>query len=244
MLATAEASVLHNINAALETLGSPRIVRVAEMFEGVPALMSTFAELDHYGPRAHATYVGPIGLRQLAHEAAWREIGGPRILAYLRPALPCLEAALGAMNKFPGEVICVVPGLSPTLARRFASPRMRLFDRPISVPDLLPKADLVVSYGGAATVAGSLLAGAPLLLASHTVEQHMVTVRVAEVGAGVVLTRERSERDFVRALAEATANPGYKAAARRFADRYSTFTEARAIERVTSVLESAARSVQ
>jgi UDP:flavonoid glycosyltransferase YjiC (YdhE family) len=206
-------------------------------------MRSTFPELDHYGAQTDVTYVGSIGLNssKAAQQVAWPKSRGlPRLLAYVRSGLPCLGNLLDALRGFPAEVICVVPGLNPAVAGRYRSPRLQIFDRALRLRELLAEADLMVGYGGTATVAESLLAGVPLLLASFTVEQHMVAVRAGALGASVVMSLERSVGDCGRALTEATTNPQYKAAAGKFAERYTTFDEVKAIERVVSACEEIA----
>jgi len=242
-LVAAEARVVATINRALDGSTARPITRLVDIFAGVPIMRATFPELDHYGTQSGVTYVGSIGLNSsnAAQQVAWpRTRGLPRVLAYLRMSLPCLPNLLDALAKFPAEVICVVPGCTPAMAERHRAPRLRIFDRALRLPELLPDTDLMISYGGTATVAGSLLAGVPLLLASQAVEQQMVAMRVGALGAGVVMNLERKTGDFLRALAEATGNPRYKAAARKFAKQYSTFHQEQAVERVMVAIRQAA----
>jgi UDP:flavonoid glycosyltransferase YjiC (YdhE family) len=237
-----ETRVLDTLNATLARFGRSALARVADLFANSPAVLTTFAELDPYEARPTAEYVGPIGSHITTPVVDWAMTTKPRIFAYLRPFVPGVQALLGALEKCGAHVICAMPGVSPAVRQHFNSQRFQLFSGPVASASLLPRADIVISYGGPATVATALLAGAPLLLVSHTIEQHLCATRVEPLGAGVVMRKERAEQDFADALTALTSDTRYKEAAQRFAKKYSEFTLDRAVDRTVERVEAAIRA--
>ena len=60
VLDTREKEVLDQINSVLKALGFTILDCVADLFEGTEIFLTTFPELDHYGPRSDVRYWGPI----------------------------------------------------------------------------------------------------------------------------------------------------------------------------------------
>jgi UDP:flavonoid glycosyltransferase YjiC (YdhE family) len=50
-LRQSDAAVIENINNVAQEFGGVPLRRLADLFAGLPALLTTFPELDHYGPR-------------------------------------------------------------------------------------------------------------------------------------------------------------------------------------------------
>jgi UDP:flavonoid glycosyltransferase YjiC (YdhE family) len=236
-----ETRVLDTLNATLAQFGRPALARVADLFADRLAVFTTFAELDPYEARPPTEYVGPIGSHITTPVVDWAMTTKPRIFAYVRPLVPGVEALLGALEKSGAHVICAMPGISPAVKQRFNSRRFQLFSGPVATASLLPRADIVISYGGPATVSMALLAGAPLLLVSHTIEQHLCAICVEALGAGFVMREERAEQDLTDALTALTSDIRYKEAARRFAKKYSEFTVERAVDRTVECVGAAIR---
>jgi UDP:flavonoid glycosyltransferase YjiC (YdhE family) len=100
----------------------------------------------------------------------------------------------------------------------------------------LSDADLVVSYGGAGTIAQSLLAGVPMLLVPQNAEQYLSAMQVANLGAGVLVRLEQEDNDVAPALEEMLANPTYREGARRIATRYRSFDRDDAASTAASII--------
>jgi len=56
----AEETVLRSINLVCRAFGGPALERLADLFNTVGTVLTTFAELDHYGARNETEYAGPI----------------------------------------------------------------------------------------------------------------------------------------------------------------------------------------
>ncbi|QJC23822.1 glycosyltransferase family 1 protein (plasmid) [Ralstonia solanacearum] len=70
-LRQADAVVLDSLNTILAGHGREPMRRVADLFSGVAAVLTTFPELDHYGARTDAVYVGPLSSVSEATAFPW-----------------------------------------------------------------------------------------------------------------------------------------------------------------------------
>jgi len=224
--------------AAQKALGHAVPVRMRELF-GTRDVLDTFAELDHYGKRPNGRYVGPIGSVPNARRAGWQDQGSARVLAYLRPEAPGFAVILQALARLDAEALCVAPGLSPEVARRLATRRLRIALAPVTLPPLLEYADLAISYGNAGFSTQSLLAGIPLLMRPRHVEQALFARRVETLGAGKLLSGRIDVDTATATLQALLSGPDYRQAAQAFRDRYRHFSPEQATERTLPLIEQA-----
>ncbi len=235
-LSTAEHRLDHVVATAQKALGHSRAVRMRDLF-GARDILDTFAELDHYGPRPNRCYVGPIISLPQTMRIAWQNKKAPHVLAYLRPSLPGFRAILQALNRLDAEVLCVVPGMYPEAAKRFATKRLRIALAPIDLPPLLENTDLVLGYGNSAFSTQALLAGAPLLMRPRYIEQALFAHRVEILGAGQLLNGQIEADTVKTSLQELLSQPVYRQAASTFQSRYADFSPNHAIEQSLLIIE-------
>lgn len=231
-----ESIVLSNINAIIARLGKPPFTRLAELFAHPKRLLTTFPELDPYGTREDGRYIGPISSESNSKAVTWRSGSLPRIFAYLRPTVPRIAAILTALEESAAQVIVAMPGASSELQQHFESTSVTLLSHAVPLAPLLSDADLVVSYGGAGTIAQSLLAGVPMLLVPENAEQYLSAMQVANLGAGVLVVLKQEDNDIARALEQLLGNPTYREGARRIATRYQSFDRDDAASTAASII--------
>ena len=237
-LATAEVRLDRVIEAAQKALGHTRAVSARDLF-GEHDILDTFAELDHYGARPDGRYVGPIGLVPQALRVAWQSREGPKVLAYLRPAVPGFQSILQALARLDAEVLCVAPGTSPEAAKRFSTRRLRIALTPVDLPPLLEHADLAVGYGNSGFSTQALLAGVPLAMRPRHVEQALFAHRVQALGAGKLLSGRIDADSVTASFQELLGSQAHRQAARAFRERHRHFSTAQAIEQSLSLIERA-----
>lgn len=235
----AEQTILRSINSACRAFGGLALERLVDLFNTEGTVLTTFAELDHYGPRNKAEYVGPIFSNAGGQLVQWQDTHRRKILAYLRPSVPGIADLLKVLAEFDAEVICVVPGLK-RLNRAIAD-RLRIYVNPVRLDNIVSSADLGISYGGSGMSCCSLLAGVPLLLVPQNVEQYMFSCRVGELGAGLVVGTNRSEADFRVSLQQLLNEDRFRDAAKAFAARHSGFHPDQAISYTAQVIETILR---
>jgi len=234
-LCKSDAAVLKNINTVLQQYSKTPLHHVTDMFSGLPAVLTTFPELDHYGGRTNARYVGPLSALPATAEAEWPLSEGKRIFAYLRPSVPGFEHLLTALQESGASILCVAPGVSEEDARRVTSPRFKVLIHPVSLDKALRHADLAVVYGSG-TMSDALLAGVPLLMVPQVVEQLLVAGRIEELGAGLLWRAPRTVENAKATVKKALEDPNLLAAARAFALRHQGFSPEAAVNSVVEVI--------
>jgi UDP:flavonoid glycosyltransferase YjiC (YdhE family) len=222
--------------AAQKTLGRSAPVRMRELF-GTHDPLDTFAELDHYGERPDGCYVGPIVSVPDARRVSWQDRGDQKVLAYLRPEVPGFRMILQALARLDAEVICVAPGLSPDIARRLATRRLRIALAPVDLQPLLDETDLAIGYGNTGFSTQALLAGVPLLMRPRYVEQGLLARRIEAMGAGELLDARVEVETVTTRMQALLHSPDHRQAAQGFKDRYRHFSPEQAIERALALIE-------
>ena len=235
VLCEAEARLVARVNGALAAFGAEPITSMADIYAQGGQYLTTFEELDPFGPRPHARYFGPMFALGRQRAVDWSTTGRRRIFAYLRPEVPGCEALLDAMNAGEAEVLCAMPGLPQTWPARFD--RIRFEPGAVDMDRLLPGADLAIT-NGAGTIPTCLLAGVPVLVLPHFVEQYLAGVRVQALGAGLVATGPQTMMSCAALLAQLLANPGFRETARAFAQRYAGHDREATGRRIFAALEA------
>ena len=97
--------------------------------------------------------IGRLVLRRLLEVdsslevVAINDLTSPKVLAYLRPAVPGFQSILQALARLEAEVLCIAPGMKPEMAKCCATRRLRIALAPVDLPPLFEHADLAVGYG-------------------------------------------------------------------------------------------------
>lgn len=237
-LQSSEGKVLTAINAVLSLHERPSIDTLTSLFATVPALLTTFPELDHYGPRTDREYVGPIHSEPQQSPVTWPTQSEQKILVYLRTDHPRIEALMSAIRKLHACTICVIPKADEGFCRKYENANLRIHTKPIPLQSLMHDASVVVNYGGAGTITQALLQGVPLLLLPPLLEQHVGSLKAARLGAAIVMNGNSREEAFINALNMLLNNPSFKLAAQRFAQQYQVFNPEIALQRVVNVVTS------
>lgn len=233
----ADRRALAGVNEVLESLGRAPLGALAELFGGGgKALLTTFPELDHYGPREDCVYLGPVCAALRSARQSWQPGAEPRIFAYLRPTVPRVDALLSALEASAAQVLCAMPGATAELIEHFAGTRITMSAAPLPAAALLQRADLTVTYGGQGLIASSLLAGVPLLVIPQTVEQYGSAQLVEQLGAGICLGFDRDEPRAAAALQLLLTDRRYRDAARRFAGQHADFDGPAAARRAAELI--------
>lgn len=222
-LVQADTRVLTVMNEVLAEFGAEPLPDVAGLFAGITPHITHFAELDCYGPRTSANYVGPIAGRSSLPRVEWERSDCKRVFAYLHPALIGLEPLLQGIQQVGAEVICVIPGAPDSMIDRLRRTGLNARNAAVDVAVLLPDADAVVGYGSAGLIAESLWRGVPLLLAPLQVEHHLNAIWAVKLGAAVLSDGHRTVTHFRDGLDSTLTQSRYRQTARAFADKYRYF---------------------
>jgi UDP:flavonoid glycosyltransferase YjiC (YdhE family) len=241
-LHASERTLIQNINAALRRVNRPTRLRdLTDLFVEESSLFAAFAELDHYGERAGAHYIGPIVTSGGTQECDWATNANTKVFAYLHNGVDGTSVMMDELSKADAEVICVVTDASTPARQKFSNSRMRVYGEPVGLQQVLSQANLVISNGGGALMSQALIAGVPVLtLPAHT-EQFMQSNCVQRLGAGRVIGAKRDQATIRNAFNEMTETQQYRTKARAFAEKYASFDSKRSVDTAMEMIIRTAR---
>jgi UDP:flavonoid glycosyltransferase YjiC (YdhE family) len=243
--AQSEAFILENASAVGRGFRGQKLEHLGDLLAPFRALFVTFPELDHYGARDDARYIGPLVARLGTREVAWpqAQMHSRKVFVCVRPDTENRDAILGSLRSLDASVICVALGFHATQLEQYRAAHVTYALHPIDVEPLTRQADVCLSYGAEGTVVSFLLAGVPQLLSPYQVEAHMAARRIAALGAGLVLPADRSAEDVREAIQSVLEQSQFKTAAEQFASRRATESKD-VVARATQVIEQFATGAQ
>jgi hypothetical protein len=185
------ASPLPNLVDGLASFEEPLVANVnritpigqlADLYYGCEAhLLTTVAELDHFGSRQGVEYFGPL-TGGFGSRPKWPSGKGPRVFAYLKP-FAGLEPLLGILDR-------------KNLPRLVVLPQTELVDLNTAIEE----ADLVISHASHGVTAAAVLRGRPTLVFPTQAEQYLFGRAVERLGAGRIARPETIEYDLDAAM--------------------------------------------
>lgn len=234
-LITSETLALGSINQVLESKGIASISHTSEIFSQASVMMTTFPELDHYGPRKQLEYVGLFSeLRPSSYN--WEPTKRRKVFCYLRAAYLYLDNVLMALEAIDCDALCIVPDAEDATLARYDKSTVRVQRETVSIKSTMDKADLIITYG-TGTMHDALLAGKPILICPLNAEQFMVGTRIVSLGAGLILpngTSVTAMHDVINLMCE---NQNYMRSAQGFAKKYIGFSSDDAVSRVIGSIQ-------
>jgi UDP:flavonoid glycosyltransferase YjiC (YdhE family) len=174
--------VLAVVNARLAALKARELRRLRDLFDGVPAFLCTFPELDHYPGRDGANCYGEVFAPSRGPAPVWPTGAGERIYVDLDPRHPALGAIVEALTRLGLPTLVQAAGMPAHQADAIERATV-LVTTTGNRTALFAGADIVICQGHEVAVP-ALLAGKPLLMLPVFVEQMMTLHRVATQGLG------------------------------------------------------------
>jgi UDP:flavonoid glycosyltransferase YjiC (YdhE family) len=236
----AEQRVLDNVNAVLSACAAEPLNALKAVVDGDRRLLTTFAELDHYGPRAGERYIGPLSNPADGRKVAWPSGTKKRVFAYLRPEMGDLAAILDGLVEADVSLIAYAPGVPNSIVDRFRNADRVFTSEPVQYEQLFASTDLCVSYGSAGTVTTALLNGVPQLVRPIHRESQLTAHCVERLGVGSMLPKVFDSAEFVASVNRLLNGIEYTLRARQFAHRYRLVNAAEAAEEVVKIIEELA----
>jgi hypothetical protein len=214
-----EIAVLRSMNSVLAAQDQPPLERVTQMYGEVDeVLLTTFAELDHYGSRRDGRYWGAwTKVEGVAPE--WPAGSNKRIFAYLKP-FPQISDFLGLFKRLGHRTIVHPDGIGAEIRQRFEGGNIHFEAKPVDLPRVGEQCDLAILNGNHGSTISMLLSGKPSLHLPLTLEQSIFARAVARMGGGV---NASSEPDKVVRHVQAALAGQFTPAAEQFARKYEDF---------------------
>jgi hypothetical protein len=218
-----ELRLLDRVNRLLNADGLGPLERLSQLYADVEArFLMAFAELDHHPARAGDVYRGLWSLDG-GMPPQWPEGDGPKVFAYLKHgAVPWnAEQTLSQLSELGARTIAYVSGTRAILANS-ANPTLQISRGPLDIAAIGRECDVAILHGTAGTTTQLLLAGVPLVLAPLYFEQAIMSLRVAQLGAGLIVDARRP-RSMQHAIETLLSSASHRAAARSFSEKYMDY---------------------
>lgn len=233
-----ELDTLAVANRVLDARGVLPMHRLSDLYNDVDLrILTTIAELDHFGPRTDAQYHGPgtVGMGVVAN---WPHNKGPRAIAYLRP-FRGLPEFIRALDSARIATLLYCPGLDRRAVG--ATSYVHLVDQPIDLRHAARFADVAILNGTHASTAEMLLSGVPLLQLPLHMEQQLVAYRSSVLGAS--LTAELlTPTAAIRQVCQLIEDAEFRRSARGFAERYRHLDTRLTCEEIVNRIEHSLKS--
>ena len=238
-LADTESRLVRSANAALDTLGAPRLSCVADLYETEATVICGLPALDAYGARRDADYIGPVNNIDTGLDPQWPEGDGPKVFAYLKGRYAHLDPVLDALRHTPARVLVFATDVPRATVRRFESASLRFSPAPLRMRAVVEQCDAAICHGGQTT--DTLLEGGrPVLLLPMHTEQWLTSLRAQQTGAALSWPHDGDPGALPGLLARLVGEAGLADQAKAFAraQRYGSIDDrvAHILSRVESLL--------
>lgn len=232
-----EERLVRNANHALAALGAPPIGCVADLYDAEATLITGAPELDVYGPRDAACYVGAINVLDQGVEPRWPAGPARRVFAYLKPHYGQFEAAVTALARLDASVLVFAPGLARQTMLRLQTANLAFSAEPLRMRSVREQVEMAVCHAGG-MVDVMLQAGRPVFLLPMQMEQTMTSRRVEATGCGLFHPAQQPPRELEKGLRRVFGTPAFAAAAAAYGQRNAGFTQPFAMERMIGGCEA------
>jgi hypothetical protein len=238
-LANSDAAVLDVVNRSLGGDG-PRLSALHEIFEGAARLHTGLPELDPYGPREPAGYLGLYTGVAGSRPVTWPAGEGRRVFVYLHADYVHLEPVLAALAASGARCFVYVLEGTPALRQKHEGARVAFSAEPVDLGAAVADCDLCVIHGGTGASTSALRAGKPMLLLPMHLEQFLLASALEKLGVARLVHPDRPP-DIAGALGRALSDQGLARAAREFALRHAEPAVDTIAERAADRIEALAK---
>lgn len=232
-----EERLLRNANHALSALGAPPMTCVADLYDVDVTHITGAPELDVYGPRDAACYVGAINALDQGVEPRWPAGPARRVFAYLKPRYMHFDAVLTALARLDASVLVFAPGLARQNMLRLQAANLAFSTEPLRMRSVREQVEMAVCHAGG-MVDVMLQAGRPVFLLPMQMEQTMTSRRVDELGCGLFHIAQQGPKELEKGLKRVFGTPAYAERALAYQQRNANFTQAFAMERMIGSCEA------
>ena len=204
--------VLQVVNQALARLGTDGFAALADIYaQADRELLMTWPELDHFGARPDARYMGDAP--PLARAAPqWPPGPGPKVFGYLQN-MPGLEVLLRDLATARVCTLLFVRDLPRKLRDVYSGDQLRFSDKMVDLAGVARQAAWVINHANHATVATFMLEGIPQLVIPRHQEQLFLALRL--VGHGCARMGFQDQAGFLKEITALCADPSLQQQATR-----------------------------
>lgn len=223
-------------NSVSASLGMPAVHIMDEIYTEATPFLCTYAELDHFGKRSSVDYIG-ISVDSVGAMPAWPYGDGPKIFAYLKMG-EMFHAIVSQLYRLRLPCIVFCSSLQDQDVRRLENefPSISFCKEEVNLELVVRDCNVAVCHGGHGFVARMLLAGIPVVALPLHLEQTLLSLRLASIGAGVYLSTDHISQLGV-AINHVASENSFQTAAMAISAIYSSSQSKDSWEKVISWVE-------
>lgn len=232
-----EKECLNQINKALTALGCRHISVLADIFEGAELFLTTFPELDHYGPRQDIRYWGPVLSVENGIEPSWREGSGKKIFMYLNYHYRFLYQILTRIKEIGLPTFAVIRDMPEKAAKEWEGGNIKISTEPVNLKKAIEQSHFFITHGGVNTGSFILLSGKPLLILPEHLEQCLWGYRISKRKLGIMINWFSPRPDFSKKLNELLNHKNTLNAVSAFANKYKDYASDKTVQEICNRLK-------
>jgi hypothetical protein len=211
------------VNAALSKLQQPVLQTLGQIYsQADQEFLLTWPELDHFGARPTAHYLGVDTLAQAA-APQWPAGDGAKVFGYLQ-CFPAIEQLLLDLQAANVCALLLVRDLPQTLRQRYSNDRMRFIDEFVDLQQVAAQAAWVVHHGNHGTMAAFMLGGVPQLVIPRHQEHLFSCLRLVSQGCAAMAFQDQTA--FAAAIHALQTNAQLRQNAEQIASQCAPFDRA------------------
>jgi UDP:flavonoid glycosyltransferase YjiC (YdhE family) len=234
-----EDEVLASVNGMLRSFATEPVGTLADMFDGDAHFLCTFPELDHFPGRGDVKYWGPVLSADGGKPVTWPDGDeDARIFVYVSARHAEFEPMIRGLGTLGTPFCAYVRDLEPSRIENLETGTLRITREPVDMTQVGRECRLTICHGGHGTMASMLLAGKPVYVAPHHLEQALLGYRVAETGAALVSNPAKRGHDYAAHITKMLNTPSFFDAAEAIAAAHPGFTETGNVRAIADAAEA------
>lgn len=122
------------------------------------------------------------------------------VFAYLKSKAKQSEAVLSCLKQLNIRGLCYYSGISELEAKRMSNATMQVTHSPVSIPQVMNRASVVICHAGQGLVNDAIVRGKPLILVPTQLEQGWTTSVLTKKRVAIGIYREDTEEQILQKI--------------------------------------------
>ena len=229
-----EAEAVERINTALAKSGLPRLSAFPDVGRAEATFVNNFPALDIYASTRSFAAIGPLAEMPQINMARPENLFG-----YFSQGTEFNARIMNGLLSSGRVGKVVIPGLRENPVRDPFAVGLKFTGQLADLGQAFEGAAVVVSHGGAQTMAAALCAGVPQVVVAMDDEKRLLGRRIAEAGAGIsLLAGTLQSSDLANAINQVAQEAKFRRAAQSLAKQCHAVIEQAPMEKVLTKIDA------